>query len=374
MADLPTRVDFFNIGADEILARSALRAPGNRIDPDQVFTDGSDINIVTASSSAMAEEVTRQLALRTAALYYDGAENEELDRLVADRTNGEVVRKDASPATGTITISRNAGALPAVSLPVGTRVKTSESVEFETTAIATLAQFSTGPVLVPVQAVQAGLSGNVAASAISAFSVPPSDANLLVTNAGPTAGGDDREQDPQLRERAKRWFLAARRGTLAAIEFGALLVRGVRQATAIEETDAFGSPTGRVSLYIADAQGNGNSQLVSAVRLSLFEYRGGGVVVDIYGAVPLFVTIRYRLRFTANVDTVQAFDQVRQATVANVNALAPSVALPVSLLFATARSVPGVIVLDDAIVSPVGDLIPAPGQVIRTRADLVEAE
>lgn len=374
MPDLPSRVELFNVGADEVLARSAARPPGQRLTAEEIFTEGSDINLVVASASAMGDETLRQLALRLKALTLDGAEDEDLDRLVADRTNGTLPRKEASPAVATVVITRAAGALPAVVLPVGTRWRTQAGIEFESTAIATLALGSNGPVSVPVQAVVAGLAGNVAAGAINQFSEVPSDPELLATNPEPAAGGDDRETDPRYRARARNFYLAARRGTIAAIEFGALTVAGVRQAVAVEEVDAGGDPTGRVALYIADAQGNGNAALVAAVRNALLEYRAAGIIVDIYGSVPVFQAIRYRLRFTAGTDTTAAFDSVRMATVAGVNALRPGDTLPVSLLFAAARSVPGVIVLDDAVQEPVGDVMPAAGTVIRTRADLVSAE
>ena len=65
---------------------------------------------------------------------------------------------------------------------------------------------------------------------------------------------------------------------------------------------------------------------------------------------------------------------MQNATVAAVNALPPNATLTVALLFGAARSVPGVIVLDDAVQEPVGDLVPSAGQIIRTRFDLVTAE
>lgn len=373
MPDLPTRTDLFNIGADDILSRSAARPVGQRLSAEEVFTEGSDINIVTASSSAMAEEVERQLAEGVKILLLDGATGIDLDRLVADRFSPTVVRKQATPAVATVKFSRFAGAMPAGILPVGTRVRTPSGLEFKTTAVATFSLGQVGPVSAPAQAVDAGLSGNVAPGAISQFSTPPFDTNLVVFNDQPASGGDDIETDARLRERARDFFRTARRGTLQAIEFGALTVAGVRLATAVEEVDSMGDPTGRVSLYISDAQGNGNAQLVAAVRSALREYRGAGVIVDVVAATPAFVPIQFNLRFEAGVDTTAAFNSVRLAVVAAVNALAPQQTLPVSLLIATARSVPGVIVLDDAVVAPVGDLVPGPGEVIRTTEDLVTA-
>lgn len=373
MPDLPTRADLFQTGADEVLLRSEARPVGQRLSAEEVFTEGSDINIVIASASGMAEEITRQLAARTAALLLDGARDEDLDRLVGDRFSPTIVRKEASPAVATLTFTRSAGPLLALSLPTGTRFRTINGVEFELTAPASLAAGSTGPVSATARARQAGLAGNVAALAINQFVQQPQDPALQVTNIEPATGGDERETDARLRARARDFFRTARRGTLAAIEFGALTVPGVRQATALEELDALGIQTGRVFLYVADALGQANAALIAQVRAALFEFRAAGVFVDLSSAVPTFVPIVYQLRFAAGVDTTAAFVSVANATLAAVNALAPNATLQVSLLFAIARSIPGVIVDDDAVVAPVGDLVPSPGQIIRTRLDLITA-
>lgn len=371
---LPTRADYFEIGADEVLARSAARPPGQRLDAEQVRVEGSDINIVIASASAMAEEATRRFGLRLKALFVDGAEGEDLDRLVADRFAPEVVRRAAFAAVVTLSFFRTSGGFPATTIPTGTRVRSTNGVEFETTSTATIPAGSPGPVTAPARAVAAGLNGNVAAATLTTFVATPSDPALQVTNPERAAGGDDSETDARLRSRARDFWRTARRGTLSAIEFGALTVPGVRQATAIEEVDSSGDPTGRVALYIADALGGGNAALVTQVRAALVEYRAAGVIVDVTAASPVFTPIRYRLRFSAGVDTTAAADQIRLTTIAVVNALRPAETLEVAALFEVARSVPGVIVLSDAIVEPVGDVIPAAGQVIRTSADLVTFE
>jgi len=267
--------------------------------------------------------------------------------------------------------TRSSGALPAVTIPVGSRIQTGGGTEVQTTVTASMAALSNGPVTCPVESVTAGTAGNVAIGTLTQFVTPQTDPLIQVTNPEPMAGGDDTESDARLRARARNFFLTARRGTIAAIEFGAPTVSGVRQATAVEEIDSLGHPTGRVALYIADALGQGNAALVSAVRGVEVEYRAAGVFVDVSGAIPTFVPIRYLLRFNAGVDSTAAFELVRNATLAAVNALAPNATLTVALLFQVARSVQGVIVLDDAIVEPVGDLVPAPGQAIRTRTDLV---
>lgn len=374
MADIPTRIDLFNIGADEILSRSAVRTPGQRINPDEIFTEGSDINIVTASASAMAEEVQRQMVLKIAALYLDTAEEEDLDRFVADRFSPDVVRKQASPAVAIVSLSRAGGTLLDITFAADTKLRTVAGTEFRTRFAVSLAAGQVGPVTVEVQATEAGTVGNVAANTIVQFVEQPEDPAMVVTNLEPAAGGDDVETDARLRERARQFFRTARRGTLSAIEFGALTVAGVRQATAVEERDANGDETGRVQLYVADAQGQGNTSLVNAVLGALLEYRAAGIVVDVVASTPVFVSIRYRLRFDTGVDSTEAFASIQLATLSAVNALRPQQTLEVSLLFQQARSVPGVIVLDDAIVAPVGDVVPAAGEVIRTQLALISVE
>lgn len=371
MPDLPTRAELFEIGAAEVLTRAAARPLGERISEEAVFTEGSDINVLVNTGAALAEEVMRQLGLRIEVLFLDGATGADLDRLVADRFSPSIVRKAATPALVTLSLSRGSGSLPAVTIAIGTRFRSSTGIEYTTLAVASFAAAFAGTVTVPAQCVTAGTSGNAAAGTITAPSEPLSDPAIVVTNPEPAAGGDDSESDASLRERARAFFRTARRGTLSAIEFGALSVAGVRSASAIEELDSGGNPTGRVALFIADALGQANSALVAAVRSALVEYRAAGIIVDVSAAVPNYVPIEYLLRFAAGVDTTAAADTVRFATVAAVNALAPGETLPVSLLFSVARSVAGVIVLDDAVVEPVGDLVPATGQVIRTRADLV---
>lgn len=374
MPDLPTRSDLFNVGADEITARSQARPPEQRWSRELIFTEGSGLNINTASPAAMGEEVVRHLALRLKAQTLDGAEGEDLDRWVADRYSPTIVRKEATPAVVELEMSRTTGALPAGTVSAGTRIRTENGTEFKTELDASLAAGSTGPVTVLAQASEAGLAGNVAAHTLTEFVDVPSDPALVVTNPEPATGGDAQETDARLRERARQFYPNARRGVLGAIEEGALTVPGIRQAVAIEEVDAAGIPTGRVALYVADANGQANSALVGQVRTALLEWRCGGVYVDVAGATPVYVSILLRLRFASGVSTTLAATQVRRVVVAGVNQLLPSATLEVSLITAAARAVPGVIVLEDAVVTPVGDVVPNAGEVLRTSFDRVTVE
>ena len=103
---LPTRADYFNLGAEEVVARSLARPPSQRIARDAIFTEGTDINVILASAAGMADEVTRHLALRCGALYLDSAEKNDLDRLVEDRFGPTVQRKQPAPALVPLQFSR----------------------------------------------------------------------------------------------------------------------------------------------------------------------------------------------------------------------------------------------------------------------------
>jgi len=370
---LPTREDFFQIGARDVFARAQLRAKASRLSPQAVFTPGTDINIIIAAASAMADEATRHLGLRIAALYLDSAEGEDLDRLVADRFSPTVARKQAAQAVVPITFSR---AIPPssgapITFNVGDKIKTPDGVQFELVEAASLGLNGTGPATARAVASLAGEVGNVAAGAISQFVVSPGDAAVVVTNNEPAAGGVDVETDASLRERARNFFLAARRGILSAIEFGALTVEGVASAVGEELLGPDGFPNGYVRLYIADKNGQANAVLANAVRLALREYRGAGVPVAVIASSPLFADIGFTLGFQNGTDQLRAVQQLKALVVSSVSALAPNEPLQVSMLMALARAVPGLVVGANAVTTPLGDLYPDAGRTIRTTFDRV---
>jgi uncharacterized phage protein gp47/JayE len=367
-ADLPTREDLFQVGAQEVFARGAVRPERLRITPTAVFTQGTDINVVIAACSAMGDEGIRHLALRMAALFLDSAEDEDLDRLIADRFSPEVVRKQAGPAVVDLLFARpippSAGL--SVSIPVGFKHKTAAGTEFTLTEAVSFPLNSAGPQFGAAVAVLAGSAGNVGANQITQFSQPPDDPTIVVTNPDVAAGGQDVESNASLRERARDFFRTARRGTFGAIEFGALTVDGVVAAHAVETLGPDGLPTGQVQLFIADSLGQSNAILATAVRNALLEFRAGGIVVQVVTTTPRFESIAYQLQFRAGTDTRAAAQQLKALTVAAVNLLAPGEPLQQSLLLSLARSIPGAVVPVSAVQVPAGDVLPDPGQVIKT--------
>jgi uncharacterized phage protein gp47/JayE len=370
---LPTREDYFQIGARDVFARAQLRQKATRLSPQAVFTPGTDINIIIAAASAMGDEATRHLGLRIAALYLDSAEGEDLDRLVADRFSPTVVRKQSAQAVVPLTFSRSippSSGTP-ITFDVGRKFKTQNGLQYELVESASFALNSSGPVTARAVASLSGEVGNVAEGAINQFVDAPGDATILVTNLEPAAGGVDVETDASLRERARAFFLAARRGILSAIEFGALTVPGIASAVGEELIGPDGFPNGYVRLYIADKNGQANTVLANAVRLALREYRGAGVPVAVVVSSPTFLNVAYQVGFQVGVDQQRAIQQLKTLTVNAMSVLAPNEALRSSMLMALARSVPGLIVPNTAIVNPLGDVFPDTGRTIRTTFDRV---
>lgn len=358
---MPSRLDLFALGRDYVVQRAT------KIDPAQVDVEGSDVNIFVGVASVIGDQIIKQLAFRTAALLLDGADDEDLDRYALDRY--QLSRKGASPARGSVRIFRTATTAGAGVVPIGTKMVTNVGSEYITT---TTASFGASDLTssANVRAVEAGKLPQVGANAIVRFSNPAGlfDASLQVINDAPTAGGEDAEDDDTFRARIRDFWKSARRGVLAAIEFGALTVEGVVSAQAIEVLTVGAAPARLVNLFISDSTGVASDALAQEVRSALDDFRAGGIQVLISTSLPLIVDVQLRLSFRANVDTLTLTDNVRNAVVAFINSLPVNGALYVGQLFSVLQrfAEDGLIVNQGSLVSPVGDLIPATGQTIRT--------
>jgi hypothetical protein len=371
MADSKSRTELLNVAAEEILIRVEGRTAGNQFTAEQIFTDGSDVNLLLTGASVMGETISAQNAQNISDLTLSGAKDDALDRVVADRFSPSVVRKQAAPSVGELTFSRSSIAAGAVNYNSGSIVETSNGTRFEILQTVAFGASSYGPITVDARAVEAGIAGNVSANTITNPVTSLPDGTIVFTNSTFFSGGANKESDDAFIDRAKRSFDAERRGTKGAIEYGALTVEGVVQATAYEPLDSTGQLTGFVFLYIADANGQANDQLISLVNAALPEYRGEGAPVDIFGATPTYVTVTLNLRYRSNINSQNAFEQVRDTIIAAINALDPNTILERALIIKACKSVDGVIVLDDAVVAPAGDIVPSDGEIFKTRADLI---
>lgn len=379
MADFPTFNDLFRIARDEVLTRNS------DLTREIVEREGSDANALTAAGVAVGDAVVGQLISVQAALYIATAKGTDLDRLVFDRY--QLVRKAASPAVGEVSFTTPAPAPAGFSIPIGTQLETSDGIQFVTIEQATFLGGTSGPVPVAVKSVLSGLSQQARIGTITSVvsAIPGVAPNLQVTNLLATAGADDEETDDSLRDRAKRFYTTSKRGTLAAIEAGALAVPGVREATAFEALTGTGDPARLVSLIIADAFTEQlvdslvvppsyqvqSQALANTVRTALLDVRAGGIQVIIQLGIVELLGITLALRFRAGSDDRAAAAAAKGVIVSYMNSLPPGASFIVADAELALKRVPGLVVLGGEIVSPAGDVLATALQVLRTNMSLV---
>jgi hypothetical protein len=377
--DFATFQDLFRIARDEVLARSA------KITRDAVEREGSDANVLVAAACAVGDEVIGQIVDVESGLFLDSAAGQALDRLVFDRYG--IARKAAAPAVGLVTFSLPTPAVSAFAIPAGTVLQTSSGIQFITTTSSAVFGVGDTTLDVNVRSALAGASQQAGAATITNILTAISGApvGLTVTNTNATAGADDAEPDDALRTRARQFFVNARRGTVGAIEAGALAVPGVRSATAFEALDTLGRPAKSVELVVTDAFTSALVQagvdppayqtqaqtLAENVFAGLVDSRAAGIYVAVTVAQVVLQPVRLALTFTAGADTNPVSAQAVAAIVNYVNALKPGAAFVAAAANAALQSVPNLVFTGDEVISPPGNVQPGILQVLRTSTSLV---
>lgn len=379
--DFPSWNDLFQIAADEALLRNA------QLTRESVERAGSDANVLLAGAAAVGDEDVNQLADVAAGLYLDSAEAEALDRLVFDRYG--LLRKPAQTAYGSVSFSTTVNNPAPFAIPTGTLLQTASGTQFITTADATFNSGTTVGPIVAVRSVLAGASQQAAigtiTSIIGQITGQPSD--LVVTNTVATAGAADAEDDSSLRNRARQFFVTARRGTLSAVKQGALAVPGVTQATVFEVLDIAGRPAREVMVVIADTFTDSLAQLDSvpplyqqqsqvlttAVVAGLSDVRPAGICVQAIVASVVLQAVHLSLKFNAGVDANAVADEARSTVVNYINRLEPGQTLTLNGLQNSIKGVSGLFYTGTEVTVPIGDVVPKTLQVLRTTLALVTA-
>ena len=277
--------------------------------PDLTFLAGDITLAQIHGAAAMADAVIRFAAQSFKATFIDGATGDELTALVDDHLN--IQRTLATPSQVTVEFVRpsNGGTEPAGTILAGTLVATQfdangDQIQFELDANIVWALGELGPKSGNATATISGRDGNAKASTVTrVIDVPTFDPTFTVTNPATGGGGNDEETDEELRTKARQFFTTLRRGTLVALEFGALLVPSVRVAKAVED-----SATGLVTLRVTDSDGNSTSQMVTDVATELENWRCAGTIVSVLGGSQLLVDM------TISLTVRVGFDVAPQAT------------------------------------------------------------
>jgi uncharacterized phage protein gp47/JayE len=375
MADLPNFQDLFRTGRDEALSRN------NRLTLEEIERKGSDLNILVAASAAMSDDVMGQLAQLKADTFAGTARFDALDRLILDRYPG-LVRKQASPSFGYVTFSFLPAVTSAFSIPDGTQLSTADGVQFITVGAVSVA-IGTTSIAVPVRSVLAGAQQKAKPGAINSLLaqiVGAPSSGMTVSNTAATFGGEDRESDTDYVTRSRTYFLSQRRATKSAIEQAVLSIPGVRKCTVFENLDTLGRPIGYVQIVVADSY---TEQFVTASTLPatyatqlanlavqietvLEDWRSAGVGVQVVFATVVLQSIRVSLAYLPGVDQESVKTVVLARIIQHVNGLKPGEALNISDLRELAQTTSGVYATGNEIVTPTGNVMPRPGEVLRT--------
>lgn len=176
-------------------------------------------------------------------------------------------------ASGVVKISGT----PGHSEAAGFRVGTESGIQYET-----LEDFTIGPdgmVLVKVEAIEPGQSGNVAAGLVNVVVNPNPDVTA-VTNPERITGGREKETDPEFRSRFELSVAGGGSASLDAIRGALLRLEKVRAAAVIDnktmEVDAAGRPPKSIQVYVL----GGDDQEVAE---TIFAKQSGGI--ETYGDI-----------------------------------------------------------------------------------------
>ena len=287
--------------------------------PDLALNEGDVTEADLHAAAAMADACIRYSALALRETFIDSAEGDALTALVYDHLG--LVRQAASSAQVTLTFARTSGG-GAGSIPSGTVVATlfdanGKQVRFTTNSATSVGAGNNGPFSVVATASVAGRSGNVASATITKVVDSLFD-TFTVTNAALAAGGNDEESDEELKRRAKTFFQTLRRGTIAALEYGALQVASVRVAVASEDLDS-----GIVTLLVGDSDGNSTAQMIADVEAEEENWRAAGTLLNVGGSSRVLVTFDATLTVRDGFDLSSATTTLAAAITARSEKLLP---------------------------------------------------
>lgn len=348
--EAPTIEDLVQEGRAEMLVRR----------PDLDVVPGDITDFILHAGAAGGDRVILFAAQRVASTFLDTSQGNDLTVLVEDRYGFS--REPATAAIGTVEFTSTAGPVSGTIL-AGTTVAT--EADPATGAFATYATdvsltftAEAGPRSVTVTATTTGAATNAGQDAVTRV-IDQLFASMTVTNPARLVGGNEEEPDEELRRRARDFFATQRRGTADALVIGALMVPQVRKAT------VFVDPTGLVTVFVSDGEGNANQELIQLVTTELLRWAAAGVVVQTSGSTPVVQNVTVALTVTAGTDTSALADEVISAVTAEVNKLQSGATLFRAAIGAAARAVDPDRILNVVVTLPLADLVPAADEIIR---------
>lgn len=306
MTVAPSFDDLLGQFQSEALAQNALLA----------FNDGDVAEAQAHGAGAMGDAAIRLTVQAFKETFIDGAKGDALTALVDDHLN--IQRQPATSSEAIASFSRPTGAggggVLAAGFVVGSAFDSAgNTVQFTTQTDVTFVGAALGPLTATVTAEIVGRAGNVAIGTIVRMVDVAFDTTIVVTNSAVAAGGNEEESDPELRVRARLFWQTLRRGTLAALEFGALEVATVRTVKATEDLS-----TGLVTVVVADSDGASTAQMVSDAETEIENWRAAGCSVSVFGGTQLLVDVTGALIVNDGVDPAALATAVGEAITARM--------------------------------------------------------
>lgn len=242
---------------------------------DVSIIEGTFTGDMLSASAAEFEKAYAEMALVIEAAYGTTAWGKYLTMRAEE---SGIIRKEATHATGELTVKGTG------TVYKGAQFATEDGVIFEATETKAIVQSGT----ISIQAVTAGLSGNVAVGAVN--TIPISIAGIsTVTNEEATHDGYDEETDESLRE---RYLLHVRNPGTSGNKFHYLewsnSVAGVGASKVIPTWDG----PGTVKVIIVNSNyASASEELVKKVEDYIESVRPIGAMVTVVSAVPKSINI-----------------------------------------------------------------------------------
>ena len=314
------------------------------------FTVGSVLRAIAEATSSVVlwlQALILQLMTVTRAATSNGS---DLDSWCADFGFS---RLPAAASTGQVTFARFTATRQAV-VPIGSTIQTSDGTQnFTVTIDATNSAYSstlngyvlpvnTASVNVPVQAANAGSSGNVQANTISVITTPIPGVDT-VTNGAAFTNGIDPESDPAFRVRFVAYLGSLSKATDAAIEYAITTVQQGLDFTLTKNYAYNGTfQPGYFYVVIDDGTGYPSSQLQTDVSNAIEAVRGATITFGVFPPEVLTANVAMTLTTASGFTHATVVAAVTTALTTFIDSLTLGVSLPYTQLASIAYDVPGV--------------------------------
>lgn len=318
-------------------------------------SDGSVIDVLLHAGAAIGFEVYNLSLSTFRKVFFATAEGSDLDNLAYDRFR--LTRQSAVRSVGQITLSRLNTSAGNVSIPAYSVFTTDADNEgnvyrFRTTAPSLMTGLS---LTATVEAVEAGSSGNISVGEIVNVETALTDSSITVTNSAAMSGGTDAETDDDFRQRIVDYFINLRRGTVAALEYGARSIAGINFATVSEDNIA----SGIVDVYVGDVNNTANNTLLVAVANELENWRAAGIAVSVHAVSTTATSVDLTMTYESGADQTSIQEDIISAITTYANTLEIGETLYLSQLYKIVAATDGVV--DVEITSPASNVTPSTG-------------